>query len=261
MFVIGEKINGMFTRVQRAIEQKDSGSIQDIARQQLAGGADALDVNVGPACDSPEKTLRWLVDVIAEVTDVPVSLDSPNPDLIARTLPHCKSPVIINSTTADDEKLNKLLPLAAEYRCRLIALTLDKSGVPSDAQARLELAAKIIARCQESGFEMENLFIDPVVLPVSAAQEHTVQVLEALRQIKLLTHPAPKTIIGLSNISQGAESRSLLNGALLVMAMACGLDAALLDPTDVSLRESYKTAEVLLNRTIYCDAFLRPHRE
>lgn len=256
MFVIGERINGMFKDVRRAIKQKDEAYIQQLALKQIEKGANALDVNVGPASDQPEETMRWLITVIAKVSDCPLSIDSPKPAVIEKALEVCKSPAIINSSNAEEEKLDRLLDLALKWNAKLIALTTDRSGVPKDANARLELAVRIISRAQEKGFELSDLFIDPVVLPLNVAQDHCPQVLEAIRQIKMLAQPAPNTILGLSNISQGTKERSLINRIYLVMAMASGLDAAILDPLDQELVNAFKTAEVLLNRKIYCDAYL-----
>ena len=256
MFVIGERINGMFKDVRKAIQNKDKAYIQKLAQEQVQRGADALDINVGPASTEKVDAMRWLIEAVSEVVDVPLAIDSPNPEVIKQSAPVVKGDLIINSTTADDEKIDFLIDLALERRAKLVALTMDKGGVPKDADARIELAAKILTRCQEKGFNTEDLFIDPVILPVNVAQEHCPQVLEAIRGVKFLTDPAPKTILGLSNVSQGTRHRSILNRTFLVMAISYGLDAAILDPFDQELMLSIKTSEVLLNRKIYCDSYL-----
>jgi 5-methyltetrahydrofolate corrinoid/iron sulfur protein methyltransferase len=256
MFIIGERINGMFRDVRRAIQNKDKAYIQKLAQEQVQRGADALDINVGPASTEKVDAMRWLIEAVSEVVDVPLAIDSPNPEVIKEAVSDLKGELIINSTTADDDKLDYLIDLALDKAAKLVALTMDKGGVPKDADARIELAAKIVTRCQEKGFNVEDLFIDAVILPVNVAQEHCPQVLEAIRGIKFLTDPAPKTVLGLSNVSQGTKRRSILNRTFLVMAMTCGLDAAILDPFDQELMLSIKTAEVLLNKRIYCDSYL-----
>lgn len=257
MFVIGERINGMFKDVNRAIREKNKSYIQELTLKQIEHGANALDINVGPASESPLETMIWLINCISEVSEIPICLDSPNPEIIAKSIEFCKSGIIINSTNAEEDKLNKLLDSALKWNARLIALTMDKSGVPLDVNARVELAVKIITSCQERGFDLNNLFIDPVVLPLNVAQEHCPEVLEAIRQIKMLTEPQVKTIIGLSNISQGTKVRPLINRTFLIMAMTCGLDAVILDALDIKLLKSLKTAELLLNKKIYCHAYLK----
>jgi 5-methyltetrahydrofolate corrinoid/iron sulfur protein methyltransferase len=261
MYIIGERINGMFKDVRQAIKNKDKKIIQDLALKQLSKGASALDVNVGPAASDKKEAMEWLVETITEVTSATLSIDSPNPEVIEAGLSKCKSNSIINSTTADDEKLDRIIPLAKKYNAMLVGLTMDKNGVPQDASSRIELAVKIITKAQEYEFGIEELFIDNVILPVYVAQAQCPQVLEAIKEIKLLSEPSPKTILGLSNVSQGTKKRSLINRIYLVMAAGYGLDAAILDPFDNKLLDSLTTAELLLNKYVYCESFLEAYRK
>lgn len=256
MFIIAERINGMFKDVGRAIVSRDKKFIQDLAIAQIERGAQALDVNVGPGSSNPFDDMIWLIQVLEEVTDKPLVIDSPSVEVMQKVLPEVKNPAIINSTTAEDHKLQVLLPLAKQYKAKIIALTIDKGGVPKDAEARLELAVKIITSAQEAGLAVNDVYIDPVLLPVNVAQDHCPEVLRALREVKLLSDPAPLTVVGLSNVSQGAKQRSLINRTFAVMALACGLDAAILDPLDEELIKAIKTAEILLNRQIFCPDYL-----
>ena len=153
------------------------------------------------------------------------------------------------------------LPLALRYKASLIALTLDKKGVPQDKNRRLELAAVIVADCQEKGFPLEELYIDPVVLPVNVAQTQLEDTLESIEEFKIISQPAPKTVVGLSNVSQGIQDRSLVNRTFLIMAIASGLDAAILDPLDKQLMDSLITAELIQNKQIYCDSFLQAYKK
>lgn len=260
MFIIGELINGMYKEVSRAIRQKDKAAIQRIARQQLDAGCEALDLNCGPASRNPVADMAWLVSAVQEVTDKILCLDSTKANAIEEGLKAAKNKAIINSTSADKEKLDILVPLALKYRTGLIGLTLDKKGVPQDKDRRLELAAAIVADCQEKGFPVEELYIDPVVLPVNVAQAQMEDTLRALAEFKIISQPAPKTVVGLSNISQGTQQRSLVNRTFLIMAQAFGLDAAILDPLDKELMDSLITAELILNKQIYCDSFLEAYR-
>ncbi len=261
MLVIGELINGMYKAVGKAIGEKDKSIIQKLAKDQVAGGANMLDVNTGPASSDPKSDMKWLVETIQEVLDIPLALDSTKADVIEEGLKIVKSKALINSANADDEKLNTLIPLAKKYKARLIGLAMDKKGVPRDRNQRSELAFKIVSTCMEKGFPIEDLYIDPVVLPVNVAQPQGVEVLESIREFKVLSNPPPKTVVGLSNVSQGAKNRSLINRTYLVMAIGSGLSAAILDPLDKELMDALITAELLLNQHIYCDSYLDAYKK
>ncbi len=261
MFVIGERINGMFKDVAKAIKESDKAIIQDLARKQMETGADALDVNVGPATEEPLRAMEWLVNTIGEVTDAPLAIDTPKFEVMETGLKLCKGKTIINSTSGDKEKLDRLLPLAKKYDASIIGLTMNKSGIPKDAPSRAEIAAQIVTSAQEQGIEMSDLYIDGVILPVNVAQDHSREVLETIRQCKLLCDPPPRTILGLSNVSQKTLDRPLVNRTYLAMAIACGLDAAILDPLDEDLMNIMITAELLMGKQIYCDNYLEAYRK
>ncbi len=261
MFIIGELINGMYKDIGKAIQSKDRGLIQKRALQQIEAGADALDVNCGPASKDPLNDIQWLVDAIQEVTDKPLSIDSSKPQVIESGLKAAKNKAIINSTTADEDKLRALVALASRYKAKLIGLTISKKGIPQNKDQRLELAAAIIAMAEENGLSPEDVYLDPVVMPVNVAQVQMRDILESLRDFKIISTPAPKTVIGLSNVSQGTCQRSLINRTFLVMAVACGLDAAILDPLDKELVDGAITSDLILNKQIYCDSFLDAYRK
>lgn len=261
MLVIGELINGMYKNVAQAIEKKDKATIQKLAKDQIAAGADMLDVNTGPYTKEPKETMKWLVDSIQEVVSAGLVLDSTKSDVIEEGLKLVKAKAMINSANADDEKLNTILPLAKKYGAMVIGLTMDKKGIPRDRNERMEHAAKIISSCEASGLDIKDVFIDPVVLPVNVAQQQSVEVLESIKEFKILCDPPPKTVVGLSNISQGTQQRSLINTTYLVMAVANGLSAAIVDPLDKQLMDCMITAELLLNNNIYCDSYLDAYRK
>lgn len=261
MFIIGELINGMYAAVGKAIAARDKSVIQQYAREQRAAGADALDVNCGPASKNPASDIQWLVETIQEVTDVPLALDSSKPSVIEAGLTVLKNKAIINSTTADPDKLAVLVPLAQRYHARLIGLTISAKGIPQNKDQRLELAAQIVSSCVEQGFPVEDLFIDPIVLPVNVAQAQMADILESIREFKIISDPAPKTIVGLSNVSQGTHVRPLINRTFLTMAISYGLDAAILDPKDTELMDASITAELILNKQIYCASYLDAYRK
>jgi 5-methyltetrahydrofolate corrinoid/iron sulfur protein methyltransferase len=250
----------MFSDIKQAIQEKDPVPVQEWVQKQERGGARALDLNVGPAVPDKIASMKWLVTVAQEATDLPLCLDSTNPIAIEEGLKLCKRPAIINSTNAEREKIIRFFPMAVEYGAALIGLTMDKTGIPKDAESRLALAMELVAAADEHGLPMEDLYIDPLILPVNVGQDHALQVLLTLRQIKMLANPAPKTVLGLSNISQGCFNRSLLNRAYLAMGMANGLDAVIADANDEALMEIAAAGEVLLNQTIYCDSYVKMYK-
>jgi 5-methyltetrahydrofolate corrinoid/iron sulfur protein methyltransferase len=261
VFIIGELINGMYQNIGKAIRDRDAAVIQKCALDQIKAGADCLDVNCGPASKQPLSDLPWLVETIQQVTDKPLSLDSSKPQVIEAGLKVCKNKAVINSTTADAEKLESLLPLAKQYNARLIGLTISTKGIPQNKDQRLELAAMIVAHCTDAGFSAEDLYLDPIVLPVNVAQAQMMEILEAIHEFKIISDPSPKTIVGLSNVSQGTKVRNLVNRTFLTMALGYGLDAAILDPLDNELIDALITSELILNRNIYCDSFLSAYRK
>lgn len=261
MFIIGELINGMYANIGKAIKEHDKAAIEKCALEQIKAGADALDVNCGPASRNPQQDIQWLVETIEKVTDKPLALDSSKPEVIEAGLKVAKNKAIINSTTADAGKLESLVPMAKKYNAKLIGITISSGGIPQNKDQRLELAAAIVASCIDQGFPVEELYLDPIVLPLNVAQAQMKDILESIREFKIISEPSPKTIVGLSNVSQGTCVRSLVNRAFLTMAIGFGLDAAILDPCDSGLMDSAITADLILNKQIYCDSFLDAYRK
>ena len=263
MFIIGERINGMFKDVAEAIKKKDKAVIQSLAKKQIAAGANALDVNVGPASDNPKEAMGWLVKTITDIADITLAIDTTKKDAMEAGLNLCKSKPIINSVNANEDKMDTFFALAKKYNASVIGLTMDKSGIPKDSEGRLELAMKIVASAMERGIDISDLYIDAVILPVNVAQAHAREVLKTIRELKILADPAPKAILGLSNVSQGSNERlkPLINRTFLVMAIASGLDAAIMDADDKDLTDAAITAELLMEKQLYCDSFLDAYRK
>jgi 5-methyltetrahydrofolate corrinoid/iron sulfur protein methyltransferase len=261
VIIIGELINGMYKDVARAIANREADIIQHLALEQVKEGASALDVNLGPYSKDPIKEIRWLVEAIQAVVDVPLSLDSTKAGIIEEGLKLARKRAIINSTSADADRMDIIFSLAKKYNSQVIGLTMDKSGVPHGKKERLELASVIVAKAIEYGINAEDLYLDPILLPINVAQAQAAEVLESIREIRLLCNPAPQTIFGLSNLSQGIGSRSLINRTFLTMAVASGLTSVILDPLDRKLMDALITAELLLNKNIYCESFLGAYRK
>ena len=259
MYVIGELINGMYRNVREALVCRDASVIKALARKQVDAGADALDINCGPLSKDPAQDMRWLVEAIQSEVAVPLCLDSTKQTVIVEGLKACRGKAIINSTTADPDKLDDYLALALQYHASLIALTVDKKGVPQDKERRLELAAFILERAAGAGLPAAEIYLDPVLMPINVAQNQLEDILRVIGDFKLLTTPPAKSVVGLSNISQGSKNRSIINRTFLVMAQALGLEAAILDPLDQELMRSLITGALVLNKTIYCDSYIEAY--
>ncbi len=261
MLIISERCNGMFKNVLEAIEKKDAKALQNIALEQQRLGAHFLDVSPGSEVDDQVDAMKWMVEAIQDVVDIPLSIDSPKPEAIEAGVKLCKKRPIINSTTGEEKKMQRIFPLAKEYGAGIICLAMDERGVPAMANERAEVAMKLLAKAMEYELQPDELYLDPIALPVTASQMQCKESIEALRLFKTLAEPSPKTTIGLSNISNNAKNRKLINRTYLVMLMSAGLDSAILNPSDRELMEAMLAAKIILNKDIYCDSFLAAYHK
>jgi 5-methyltetrahydrofolate corrinoid/iron sulfur protein methyltransferase len=307
MYIIGENIHIISPRVKEALAERDGTFFTDLARRQVEAGAQALDLNVGPRKKDGPEVMDWLVDqVMAGAPDTVLSFDTTNLAAIEaglKKIPRGRG--IINSTSAEEERLEKVPPVAAAYGAKLIALTMGQGMIPVKADERVEIALeKLIPRALEVGMDIQDLIIDPLVLTVAGCQEYCPECIEAVRTLKFAWDPPPLVSVGLSNVSNSVprEMRPLLNRVYMVMLMAAGVDMAIADPMDQELKKAirivetrddstalgraylclydktvaseplepadmditdpeqvaiYKTAQVLLNKVIYTDSYLR----
>jgi 5-methyltetrahydrofolate corrinoid/iron sulfur protein methyltransferase len=249
MYIIGENIQILSPKVKDAISNHDATYIRQAARAQVQHGANMVDVNIGPRKKDGIAVMQWLVEEIYdEIGPVALSLDTTNPAAIEAGLIKCRElgiEAMINSTSADPDRLNVTMPLAAQYGAKIIALAMDKN-IPATADGRVALAMEvIIPRAEELGIPMQNIFLDPLVLTVNGCQDHGPETLNAIRSFKMLWDPSPMTTVGLSNISNSVphEGRSLLNRTFLAMLLAAGLDSAIADPLDSAQNELIRIIE------------------
>ena len=261
MITIGERINGMFTDVKNAIKNKDAKVVQELAKRQTDAGATYLDVNVGTAAADQLNTMKWLVEVIQEAVKTPIALDSQKLDVIKAGLEVIKNDVMINSAQGDPETLDIYMELAKKHNAALICLTMNKDGVPQNVDTRVEIAVTIVEKATEYGMDMDKIFIDPILLGVNVDQKQPAYMLEVFNQIKLLSAPPPHITVGLSNFSQGTKEKSLLNRTFLTMAITAGLDTALMDVLDKDLMDAAICSEMVMNKQIYSDSFLKAARK
>ena len=241
MIAIGESIHIISRQVRAATNNRDKAFMQDLALRQVESGAHWLDLNIGPQKKTGTQTMTWLVNIIQEVTDVPLVLDTTNGAAIEAGLKACNKPALINSTDATPERLNTLMPLAAKYNANIIALTLGSNGLPSTVDSRLALVLeRILPAAAQYNVSFDHIFLDPLVLTVNGNQEQAMQAIEAIRYFKQACEPSPMTICGLSNISNGApeEIRPLINRVFLTMMLGAGLDSAIMNCLDDGLMET-----------------------
>ncbi len=247
MYIIGENIHIISEKVKAALKERDAKFFQELAVKQVDGGAQALDVNLGPRKKDWEEVFPWMVENIEAVIDIPLSFDSTNLLGIEAGLKKVtKSQPIINSTSAEPERLEKVPLLAKEYDTKLIALTMGSGGIPVGADERVTIAVEqLIPRMLEIDFPMENLIIDPLVLTVSGCQEYCPELLEAVRTLQFAWDPPPAISIGLSNVSNAVphENRPLINQVYCSMLMGVGLQMMIADPLDNELKETIRIIE------------------
>ena len=265
MIIFSERVNGMYRDIRGAVNDKDKGPVQKAVKEQVAGGADVIDINLGPTKGDPVENFVWLAETVHEVPEaakLPISLDSAKPKVLLEAVPKVKeklpdTKLIVNSSTADPDCMGQLVPLAVEHGAGIVGLTMDKGGVPGDVEKRVECGATFIMTAMESGLTPDDIYIDPIILPVNVAPKGPMNVMEAIRQLAVVSDPPPHFIIGLSNVSQKCLKTHLLNRTYLVMCLAAGLDAAIMDAADADLVEAAVSADVLLEKMLYSDDYMK----
>lgn len=247
MYIIGENIHIISDKVKEALKAKDAKFFQEQAVKQVEAGAQALDLNLGPRKADWEEVFPWIVETVEAVVDVPLSFDSTNLLGIEAGLKKVtKAQPIINSTSAEPERLEKVPLVAKRYNTRLVALTMGKSGIPVAADERVNIAIEqLIPRMLEIDFPISDLIIDPLVLTVSGCQEYCPHLIEAVRTLQYAWDPPPAISVGLSNVSNAVpkENRPLINRVYCVMLMGVGLKMMIADPLDEEQKEAVRIVE------------------
>ncbi|MDA8078385.1 MAG: dihydropteroate synthase [Nitrospiraceae bacterium] len=283
MLIIGEKLSIIAKRVREAMMKKDKGPIQEIAMRQWKEGAGMIDANIGPAEDGGEDLMQWMVTTIQEVVQLPVCLDTTNFKAIEAGLQVHNNQwgrPLINSTSNDPERF-PILELGARYNSQVIGLTVGKGGLPADAEERCAIAAEIMGRAMEYGVPLEDLYLDPLVLQIATSQDHARHVIKAISMFQEMNDPPMKTVVGLSNISNGCPKalRPILNKYYFILLADAGLTSAIADSHEMAealneralvadvlagkklsdadkMTEISKTLDVIMGRTLYAHSYL-----
>lgn len=263
MYIIGENIHIISQGVKDALKARDAEFFMDLAVRQVEAGASAIDLNLGPRKKDWAEVFPWITEAVQTVVDVPLVFDSTNIDGIEAGLKKVtKAQPIINSTSAEPERLEKVPLLAKQYDAKLVALTMEKSGIPVGADQRVNIALeKLIPRCLEIDYPIENLIIDPLALTVSGCQEYCPECIEAVRTLQYAWDPPPMISVGLSNVSNAVphQNRPLLNCVYCAMLMGAGLQMMIADPFDEQLIEVIRIIEQRDENTPVGQLYLKIH--
>jgi 5-methyltetrahydrofolate--homocysteine methyltransferase len=256
--LIGERINPTGKkRLAEALRAGDLSVVREEALAQVAAGADILDVNVGATGVDEETVLPLAVKMVAETVDVPLCLDSRKVKALAAALAVCPGRPIVNSVTGEASSLDEVLPLVKEHGVPVIGLTLDEKGIPAEAEARVEIAHRIVERAEALGIPREDVIIDCLTLSLGANVQAGLATLEATRRVK--AELEVNQTQGASNISHGLPNRPVLTGAYLAMGIEAGLTCPTVDVAQVRL--AVLAADLVLGRDNYAMRFIAAFRE
>jgi 5-methyltetrahydrofolate--homocysteine methyltransferase len=262
MLLVGESINGTRKQVGEAITARDAEFIKALALEQAEAGADVIDVNGGVAGGEEAKDLHWLVDTVRSVTDAQLMIDSADPEALQAGVKAAiedggKVP-FINSISGEQRRIDAVLPLLRKYKCPVVGLCLSDEGVPETSADRFAVAEKLHELTSGAGLPAEDLWIDPLVLAISADNQAASITMGTLKMVK---EKLPvRTIGGLSNVSFGLPNRPLLNRTFVAMCMGLGIDGAVLDVRNRPMMAMLKAAEALRAEDPFCGDYLKAHR-
>jgi cobalamin-dependent methionine synthase I len=256
MIIVGERLNSTRKSVLEAMGARDEAFILAEAVRQMEAGAAFIDLNAAALIEDEIPALSWALPLVQKATSLPVSIDSPNPKALEAGLKIHKGRALLNSVTAEKDRLAQILPLVSEFRPKVIALCMDDRGIPQDVRTATENAERLADALTEAGLDPADVYFDPLVRPIAADMGAARLFLDSLEAVKALL-PEFGTIAGLSNVSFGLPERSLINRTLLVLAIGHGLDAVICDPSNTEVLASLKAAEALCGRDPFLKNFLR----
>ncbi len=260
MIIVGELINASRKDVAAAIKIKDAYTIKKLAADQAANGAAYIDVNAGVFVGQETEYLTWLVTKVQSVVDAPCCIDSPDPRAIEAALAVHRGSALINSISLEKNRYDALLPVIAGTDLKVVALCMSDGGMPETVDQRFAIADKLINRLVMNNILMENIYVDPLVQPVSSRSDYGFEFLKAISRI-MTEFAGVHTICGLSNISFGLPNRPLINRTFLSMAIALGLDSAIVNPLDKRMMNAILAAEVLIGHDEFCTNYLEYQRK
>jgi len=259
MIIVGELINASRKAIGTAIENQDAEAIKGIAQAQHENGAHYIDVNAGIFIGEESRYIQWLIKCVQEAVKAPCCIDSPDPAVIEAALAVHRGPAMVNSISLEKKRYDALRSVVAGTDLKVIALCMSDAGMPETADARLKIADKLVNGLIQNNVAVENIFVDPLVQSVSTHPDCGMEFLKAVAGI-MTAFKGIHTICGLSNISYGLPHRALLNRTFMGMAIARGLDGAIVDPLNTSLMAAVYAAEALCGRDDFCGNYLAAYR-
>lgn len=260
MIIIGEKLNGSIPSMAAAIANRDEQKIRELAARQEAAGADYLDVCASVPEEIEEETLKWMLELVQDESDLPICLDSPSPDTILKAMKYVKKPGLINSVSMEGDKIAKIFPAIANTRWKCIALCSDEKGIPATAEKRLAVFERILAEADKYGIARNRLFIDPLVEMVCASETGIATILETIRGIRARDEDV-HIVCAVSNISYNLPARALINQAFVSIAVSAGMDAGIIDPLNRGMLGAIFAAEACMGVDEYCIDYIDAFRE
>lgn len=251
MIIIGEKLNGSIPSVAKAIAEKDADLIRERARMQAEAGATFLDVCASVEEAVEVETLKWMIDLVQEVTDTPICVDSPSARSCVAAILFCKRPGLINSVSLEGDKIDTIFPVIADTDWECVALLCDNDGIPDSVERRMKIFFGIMEKAKQYGIAPSRLHIDPLVVTLGTDQTALTVFADCCRRIKY-EYPEIHITSGLSNISFGLPVRKNINQAFMVLAMNAGMDSAIVDPTNKNMIGMIYATNALLESDEYC---------
>jgi 5-methyltetrahydrofolate--homocysteine methyltransferase len=259
MLIIGERINSSRKSIAQAILSRDKNFIQSEAKAQAEAGAHYIDVNAGAFVGEEAEYLKWTIDAVQEICDLPLCIDSPDAEVIRQVMPLARVTPMINSITLEPARLDGMLPLIADFKTKVIGLCQSEDSIADSTEAKVEMASQLVEKTKSAGIPADHLYIDPLVYPLATDTTSALATLEAIALI-MKQFPGVHTVCGLTNISHGLPSRRLVNRTFLVSAIVRGLDAAIMDPTDKQLYSSLRAGVAIAGKDEFCMEFIRAFR-
>ncbi len=260
MIIIAEKINGSIPSVAKAIAQKDADFIRNLAKAQSGAGADFIDVCASVDTDMEVETMKWLIDLVQEVTETPIAIDSPSADVCAEALKLCKRPGLVNSVSLEGDKIDIIFPVIADTKWECAALLCDDTGIPKSSKKRLEVFLTIMEKAKEYNIDPSRLHIDPIIEMLCTSETGIKIIVDVMARIKA-QYPAIHVTGAASNISYNLPARQRINQAFVVLAMNAGMDSVILDPLNRNIMGLIYATEALLGKDEYCIEYINAYRE
>lgn len=257
--VIGERINTSRKKVQEAVAARDTDYIIDDVTKQQEAGAAFIDVNAGARIGHETEDMKWLIDTIQPIAKVPLTLDSPDPAVLEMAFQMVESTPMINSISLEKERFDAMMPFLQGKSCKVIALCMDDAGMPNSADDIIGRADTLVKELNAIDIPTSNIYIDPLVQPISTDSNKGIMVLDATRGIKA-KYPEIHITGGLSNISYGLPQRKIINRTFVTLMMDAGMDSAIIDPLDEKIMATIQTADMLLGKDQFCMNFLKGTR-